>query len=805
MSRFACAGRALFLVCLVLFFCPLLGCEGASSASGEAPVQAASAHGESSGFFDGAERIRLDSYPLDGERSMPVPVFRHEMHATALAGQGKDCASCHLPQAVFKGETPGYSFHFLGAERLLYSEDTGLPAKTAGDEAVPRLGVEAERLKGHFHANCISCHEQLVQEGKKSGPQAESCRSCHNARAVGPAVFPSGYDKALHNRHITSSAISPQAVSGDIPAERRALLPAGGHEGSNCGACHKSYGDGLPSGGVWLPGEEDSCRACHLKRSEQAAFLEQGLSAEELEVSGIGVLLRRVSLEEAMHTACVNCHLSIRERAKMNVERTPVPAAGPVNCQGCHNASYAAAMQVRIAEAPVPPFVFGSGKSGREVEQLPGWAWNPAFAQDFAKGPDADEQDAGGIPRLQRGQPDAVLILAAPLPSFITDSGTGSGFMSPVSFNHAFHEGQVNNCRSCHHVKIAACTSCHLIGGTPEPGRDFSATGMRKNVPQASLFEGGPQQPSTVPLALAMHAADSERSCIGCHNRVKEQAACAGCHVSLPARISQASCASCHAMPPGLAEAAGWERPGNATALRYESSASGNGAVAASARGGSRAMLDGSAGEKRALLALDRNVWKQLAAEAALMRAQLRLYPRKEADIPEIIRADVLQFEYTPVHMPHNAIIQALLAGQAESRLAGVFHADRDVLCRTCHHHSPASRTPPRCVSCHPLAENTSFGDIPSLKAAYHQRCFGCHTAMQQEPLPTDCQGCHTPVPLKQPERAASPEAALPSLDSSGRFGVPVRPGENPQFTGGALSISCSLAACAGGGCRNAA
>lgn len=216
-------------------------------------------------------------------------------------------------------------------------------------------------------------------------------------------------------------------------------------------------------------------------------------------------------------------------------------------------------------------------------------------------------------------------------------------------------------------------------------------------------------------------------------------------------------------------------------------------------------MLDGSAVEKRALLALDRNVWKRLAAEAASMRAQQRLFPRREADIPEIVRADVLQFEYTPVHMPHNAIIQALLAGQAESRLAGVFHADRDVLCQTCHHHSPASRTPPRCVSCHPLAENTSLGSIPALKTAYHQRCFGCHSAMKQEPLPTDCQGCHTPVLRNQPGQAVSSEAAPPSLDSSGRSGVPVRPDETLYSTDGVFSVSGFLTARAGGGCRNAA
>lgn len=819
MSRFACAGRALFLLCLVLLCCPLPGCGDSPRAPGNSGTQ--SAHGQADNgsgaalSVNRADHIRLDGLALLGMRSMAVPVFPHEQHVRVLAGLGKDCASCHLPLPAAENEQLGYSFHFLGANALLYPERPALASEKEEAAPYPLAGVAPERLKEHFHRNCISCHEQLVREGKgpaggavSAGPQAESCRSCHNARAADPPVFSSGYDKALHNRHIASSAIPALSASDTIPMEQRALLLAAGHGSKNCGACHRSYGPDLPSGGMWVPGEEDSCRACHLTRSEQTAILSQGLPADALEASGIGPLLRRISLEEAMHTACLSCHLSLREQAGQGAKEASSPSAGPVDCRGCHNPSYALAMQARIAEVPgsmragivkasgsFP--VSGRQEDGQNLEALPAWAWNPARERGLIRTAGTDEQDAGAIPRLERGQPDAVLILAAPLPSFVTDSGTGSGFMSPVSFNHAFHEGRVSSCRSCHHVKIAACASCHLIGGPPEPGRGVLGSDSPRQLPQVPILEGGPQRPSPVPLSLAMHAVDSQRSCVGCHNRVKEQAVCAGCHISLPVKASQGSCASCHAMPPGLARVTGWKNaleagkqsrtpetgvPGKAHSSGFFDAAvpnvrstlsgretapslcapSGSGSEAGTDRdsGANRRMLDGSALEKRALMALDKDVWKQLADEAALMREQLRLYPRKEADIPEIIRADILQYEYQPVHMPHITIIQALQEGQAGSRLAGVFHADRDVLCQTCHHHSPASRTPPRCVSCHPLAESAAFGSRPSLKAAYHQRCFGCHMAMTQQPLPTDCQGCHMPVLRNEPGRAVIPETA---------------------------------------------
>jgi hypothetical protein len=124
-------------------------------------------------------------------------------------------------------------------------------------------------------------------------------------------------------------------------------------------------------------------------------------------------------------------------------------------------------------------------------------------------------------------------------------------------------------------------------------------------------------------------------------------------------------------------------------------------------------------------------------------------------DIPETVTIGSLSKDYDPSILPHRAIVQSLLAGMKDSKLAGAFHAGDAAVCQGCHHMSPASKTPPRCGNCHPAVE-TPGQSRPALKAAFHTPCMGCHTAMGIEgkvarkdagakPVPkaTDCTGCH--------------------------------------------------------------
>ncbi len=66
-----------------------------------------------------------------------------------------------------------------------------------------------------------------------------------------------------------------------------------------------------------------------------------------------------------------------------------------------------------------------------------------------------------------------------------------------------------------------------------------------------------------------------------------------------------------------------------------------------------------------------------------------------------------------------------------------------DGRCAVCHHYKPegASKEIFPCRACHQDAFNPDHPDRLGLKAAYHQRCIGCHKSMKKGPV--DCNSCH--------------------------------------------------------------
>jgi DnaJ-class molecular chaperone len=114
-------------------------------------------------------------------------------------------------------------------------------------------------------------------------------------------------------------------------------------------------------------------------------------------------------------------------------------------------------------------------------------------------------------------------------------------------------------------------------------------------------------------------------------------------------------------------------------------------------------------------------------------------------DIPETVTIGVLSKDYEPSKMPHGKIVETLLEKQRNSRMAATFHTNEATLCQGCHHNSPPSKTPPKCVSCHGVDMQPSANSLLSLKAAYHQQCITCHERMNQKPLATECADCHKP------------------------------------------------------------
>ena len=97
---------------------------------------------------------------------------------------------------------------------------------------------------------------------------------------------------------------------------------------------------------------------------------------------------------------------------------------------------------------------------------------------------------------------------------------------------------------------------------------------------------------------------------------------------------------------------------------------------------------------------------------------------------PEVVILDELENLYLPVPFHHR--------GHAEM-------ADTTEGCSVCHHYTPEGAAHPACKNCHetsPKREGLDNMRKPSLKAAYHRQCMGCHREWSGG---TQCAACHPP------------------------------------------------------------
>lgn len=248
-----------------------------------------------------------------------------------------------------------------------------------------------------------------------------------------------------------------------------------------------------------------------------------------------------------------------------------------------------------------------------------------------------------------------------------------------------------------HEAATPSCRACHHA----------SLEACRKCHTNSEPDKGG-----DVTLGSAMHAPSATESCVGCHDSAKQHKNCAGCHAQMPAQaFSGRDCRKCHEIDPqGL-------KPLPITAKE--------GAKIAAAA------IDARAGAQ-----------EQVAQQ----------------DIPEKVTVDIMADVYQGATFPHRKIVQALAEKTRKSELAVAFHSGRpETLCMGCHHNSPASLTPPACVSCHNLKGADPDDGRPGLKAAYHGQCINCHQRMEiEEPAATDCTACHKIRPENEKTHSGS-------------------------------------------------
>jgi hypothetical protein len=139
---------------------------------------------------------------------------------------------------------------------------------------------------------------------------------------------------------------------------------------------------------------------------------------------------------------------------------------------------------------------------------------------------------------------------------------------------------------------------------------------------------------------------------------------------------------------------------------------------------------------------------------------------------PDVVILDELENLYLPVPFDH--------AGHAH--MAAMTDG-----CAVCHHYTPEGTAHPACKNCHEIAskrEGLEGMRKPSLKAAYHRQCMGCHREWSGG---TQCAACHPPkvgqdqkVPTAKallevmPHPIAEPHTKVYELESKPRAGAKV-------------------------------
>ena len=492
--------------------------------------------------------------------------------------------------------------------------------------------------------DCTTCHpvigeghQGFMRNSEVKDPEKlmnmfhENCIGCHVKLGEGPR---DGECRTCHDAK-TPFVSSPAPVKMGGNSSLHALHvgskaitgPAGSDQ--NCGACHHIYDSKLEKL-VWVPGTEDACSSCHGEKAEG----------------------EKPALKDAVHTKCVWCHTDVASAQRAKAMGTAKPAV-----QGKKlSAQQAADIEASIISGPTTCAGCHTLEAQKAFKQLT------------------------DIPRLMRGQPDAVLL--TPVDSNGKRELSGAG-MKPVVFNHKTHEMATESCSTCHHVKIASCTECHTIEGT--------AAGKQ------------------ITLGQAMHSVKAGQSCVGCHQKtLMEKPQCAGCHGSMKAMTEQ-SCAVCHADVPGLTAAHLADGPANSEQLNAQLTDIANRHLA----------------EKAAPV---KSIAPEEIPEYVEIGSLSNEYMPSRFPHRKIYEALLNGTNGNGMAAAfHSAPTTLCAACHHKSPQADLLTPPR---CANCH----GSQADKMAVD----------ANRPSLKAAYHQQCMACHDRMGiTKPANTDCTGCH--------------------------------------------------------------
>lgn len=300
---------------------------------------------------------------------------------------------------------------------------------------------------------------------------------------------------------------------------------------------------------------------------------------------------------------------------------------------------------------------------------------------------------AAAVEPTDSGAPSAIVIFPVG-----EKNANAVGAMPPVAFNHYIHEKWMNkagkDCIVCHHTgDPVACTTCHTVEGTKESKGVTLERAMHSEI-------------------IAKRDGDTPSSCVSCHIAQTRQRECAGCHEQLVGNKRHGRwCMVCHSITPNMTEE------------QFRKGIANN---------------------------LSSNQNEALAVATEKARKTASYWPAMAAPYKVDIDSLAASGKYLPVKFNHRHHVADMMARINGNELASVFHTNPGTMCVTCHHHTPATQTPPRCISCHDTKLNLEDAGRPRLMAAFHLQCMNCHTDMKvARPRNTDCENCHKPRPVQ--------------------------------------------------------
>jgi hypothetical protein len=435
--------------------------------------------------------ISIDLVEESSDNEMPAVDFLHTIHNKAADGK---CVKCHTEKK------DSFVFKFKRTD------------ETAS--------------KDLYHDNCISCHIETKQKGKKAGPLEAECRNCHGAvQKMDTSWTKLDFDKSLHFVHETSKSIKPAMSS----------------QSDNCSTCHHKYNNQTKKT-YYTKGEEESCTYCHKDK-------------EKKDVS---------SLKDASHNSCVTCHTGLKSK---NVD------AGPITCIGCHDAKE----QLKIKSAtnitrlkrnqPDAALITGRLSEGKNPKYLMDpVAFNHKLHEsktDSCKSCHHNSLKKCNGCHTPSGDADGKFIS---LENAMHDKKSSKSCMGC----HAEFTKQ-SDCAGCHdmmpekQLKDIACTTCHNTKAYVPSNRDAQKslaeqmmakqsddylTVMAEKIPETVIIKelANEYMPSEFPhkkvvMAIAQRV---EKSSMAKAFHKDQQTLCMGCHHNSPKSLEPPKCASCH-------------------------------------------------------------------------------------------------------------------------------------------------------------------------------------------------------------------------------------------------------------------